>query len=416
MPLKRELSLWEVTLCGIGIILGAGIYALIGEGAAFAQNAVWLSFAIGAVIAGLTGLSYAELSSMYPKTGAEYEYATHAFGRRTAFFTGWLVIFASILGATTVSIGFGNYFSAFFGLPWLFGAVLIIALSAAVLLAGVQQSVRLGAIITLIEVAGLAFIIFIGLPHAGNMNFTQIPSLGGVLSGAVIVFFAFLGFEEIVRLAEETKNPEKIIPRSLIIALVVSTVLYVLVAIAAVSVVSWQALAESGSPLAMIAETIAGSNAFYVLSVIALFSTANTVLLVMLAASRLFYGITEGHILPNALRKTWKNGVPWVAVLVTAALSLAALAIGSIGVVASAVNFALFMIFIVMNVSIIKLRFSKPEAERPFRVPWTIGKVPVLPVFGIIFTLVLIASIEGPVLLAGFGVAGLGALIALVFD
>ncbi len=416
MPLKRKLSLWEVTLCGIGIILGAGIYALIGEGAAFAQNAVWLSFVAGAIIVALTGLSYAELSSMYPKAGAEYEYATQAFGKRMAFFTGWLVIFASIMGATTVAIGFGNYFSAFFGINWLFGAVLIILLSTIVLLTGVQQSARMGAIITLIEAFGLIFIIFIGLPFAVNLRFLQLPKISGILSGAVIVFFAFLGFEEIVRLAEETKNAEKTIPRSLILALMISTILYVLVAIAAVSAVNWQELAVSGSPLALVAKNIAGKKAFSMLAVIALFSTANTVLLVMLAASRLLYGISERHALPNALRKTSKKGVPWIAVLATTVLSLAFLSIGRIGFVASAVNFALFLIFIIMNLSIIKLRFSKPKTRRPFKVPIAIGKIPMLPVLGIIFTLVLIASIELPVLLIGLTVSVLGAIIAMVFE
>jgi len=287
MALKRNLSLIEVTLCGIGIILGAGIYALIGEGAALAGNAVWLSFAVSALIAGITGLSYAELSSMYPEAGAEYDYAEQAFGKKAAIFAGWLAIFAGIIGATTVSIGFGNYFGAFFSIPWFYGTFLIIAASAGVLLIGVQQSARIGAIITLIESAGLVYIIYLGVPYIGNVNVLEMPSTSGVLGGAVIVFFAFLGFEEMVRLAEETKEPKKTMPRALILAIVLSTILYILVAISAVNIVGWEALAASESPLALVAEAAAGSTAFGILSIIALFATANTVLLVMLTASRL---------------------------------------------------------------------------------------------------------------------------------
>jgi len=416
MALKRELSLIEVTLCGIGIILGAGIYALIGEGAALAGNAVWLSFAVSAAIAGITALSYAELSSMYPRAGAEYDYAEQAFGRKAAFIAGWLALFAGLLGATTVAIGFGNYFGAFFSLPWLYGTILIILASAAILFVGVQQSARIGAIITLIEAAGLLYIIYLGVPFIGSVNVLEMPSVSGILSGAVIVFFAFLGFEEMVRLSEETKEPKKTMPRALILAIVFSTILYILVSISAVSIVGWEALAASSSPLALVAEAAAGNTAFGILSVIALFATANTVLLVMLTASRLLYGISESHALPNVLRKTWKNGVPWVAIVVTTILSLAFLALGRIDFVASATNFALFVAFILMNCAVIWLRFSKPKIHREFRTPFSIRKVPILPVLGILFTFVLILNIELNVLVIGIVITGIGVLITLFFE
>ena len=237
-----------------------------------------------------------------------------------------------------------------------------------------------------------------------------------MLGGAVIVFFAFLGFEEMVRLAEETKEPKKTMPRALILAIVLSTILYVLVAISAVSIVGWEALAASNSPLALVAEAAAGNTAFGILSIIALFSTANTVLLVMLTASRLLYGISESHALPNVLHKTWKNGTPWVAIAVTTILSLAFLALGRIDFVASTVNFALFAVFILMNCAVIWLRFSKPELHREFRVPLSIGKFPVLPVLGILFTLALIANINPEVLAIGLVVTAIGAVIALVAE
>jgi len=417
MPLKKELSLIEVTLCGVGLILGAGIYALIGAGAGYAGNAVWLSFALGAMIAGLSGLSYAELVSMYPNASAEYEYSRNAFGRKTAFIVGWLVIFASIVGATVVSIGFGGYFAGFFGMPWFYGALLIIGVSTAVLLVGVKQSAQVGAIITLIEAGGLAFIIFIGLPYLGSQNVVELPSISGVLTGAAVVFFAFLGFEEIARLSEETKNAISVIPKAIILSVVISTIFYILVAISAVSVIGWQALAESSAPLADVARAAAGNETFYILSVVALFSTANTVLLVMLAGSRFLYGLSKDDAIPNVFGTlSVKTSVPWIAVIATGILAAAFLPLGSIGFVASAVDFTLFATFILINLSLIKLRYSKPGFKRHFRVPLSIGKMPVLPVAGIALTLVLMANIEPGAFVIGLAVTAVGVVIALLFE
>ncbi|MFH1234986.1 MAG: APC family permease [Candidatus Diapherotrites archaeon] len=416
MPLKKEFSLLELTLCGMGIILGAGIYALIGQGAAAAGNAVWLSFAFSALIAATTGFSYAELSSMYPEAGAEYDYSRHAFGKKIAFFTGWLVMFASILGATTVAIGFGGYFGAFFSVQPIYGAIAIIAASTVILLFGVSMSAKLGAIVTLIEAGGLLFIIFVGLPHIGSFDIASVPSAQGVLSGAVIVFFAFLGFEEMARFSEETVDAKKVMPKALMLAIAGSTILYVLVAIAAVSVVGAPALAQSDSPLATVAQAASGPQAFYLLSVIALFSTANTVLLVLLAASRFLYGISKEHALPPALHIVSGNGVPWVAVIVTGFLALAFLAIGKIDFVASAVDLSLFLVFLIINSALIKLRFSHPHAERPFKSPFSVFGIPLMALAGMVFTSILLFSIRDPrIFEAGLVVAATGIIATFLF-
>ncbi len=415
MPLKRELSLLELTLCGVGIIVGAGIYAIIGKGAALAGNALWLSFALAAVIAATTGLSYAELSSMYPKAGAEYDFAKHAFGNKAAFIVGWLVIFASIVGAATVAIGFGNYLEKFLGINWLYGAILIIVLSTTVMLAGIKLSASVASFITLIEVAGLLFIIFIGVPSIGNVNLLEANSINGILGAAALVFFAFIGFEEIARLAEETKQASKVVPKALLLSIAITTLLYILVSISAVSLVGWEALAKAKNPLAIVASKAAGSFAFSALSIIALFSTANTVLLVMLAASRIMYGMSQEHALPNVLHRLAK-GVPYVSIIVTGVLSLAMLSFGSIEFVAKAVDFALFIVFIIINLSLIKLRYEKPEAERPFRVPFSFGRMPLIPVAGILFTLVLATSVELEVMVFGIAVTIAGLIIAILYE
>ncbi len=140
VELKRELGLFEVTLSGVGIIVGAGIYALIGKAAGLAGNSVWLSFAISALIAVFTRLSYAELSSMFPKAGAEYVYALNAFGKRAAFVAGWLIIFSGVIAASTVALGFAGYFDALFDFPPVLSAIILIAVLSFIIFYGIKES------------------------------------------------------------------------------------------------------------------------------------------------------------------------------------------------------------------------------------------------------------------------------------
>jgi APA family basic amino acid/polyamine antiporter len=409
IPLKRELGLFEVTLSGIGIILGAGIYALIGKGAALAGNALWLSFAISAVIAVFTGLSYAELSAMFPKAGAEFEYVNHAFGVRAAFVIGWLIIFSGLIGASTVALGFAGYASALTGIsPSLLSVGLIIALSL-LLTRGVRLSAIFAVLFTLVEVGGLILIILLGIPSLGKVDYLEMPlGIPGVLTAASLVFFAYIGFEDVVKLAEETREPERNIPRGLLMAMGVSILLYILVSIAAVSVAGWEALAASDAPFAMVAGLALGSGASLLLSGIALFATANTVLLMLLASSRISYGMADAGHLPARLAYVHRtHGTPVRAtLLVGAGACLFALA-GDIGFAAELTNFTLFLTFTVINATVILLRIRHPRLHRPFRVPGALGRVPILPVAGAVASVLLLARLN-PVVL------GLGAVLVAV--
>ena len=281
--LKRELGLVEATLCGVGIILGAGIYALVGKTAGMAGNAVWISFLIAAIVAAFTGLSYAELSSMFPKSGAEYVYTKKAFGKNIAFLVGWLVIVSGIIASTAVALGFAGYFAALFNTPIIPVAIALLLLSSLLLFYGIKQSVKVAVIFTLVEAAGLLLIIIVGLPYIGSVNYFEMPSLGGVFSAAALIFFAFIGFEEMVRLSEETKKPKKTIPTALVVAIAITTIIYMLVGLSAVGILGWEALGSSDAPLADVANAaLPGTGG--ILSIIALFATANTVLLLLLAA------------------------------------------------------------------------------------------------------------------------------------
>jgi len=407
--LRRDLGLVEVTLSGIGIILGAGIYALIGRGAALAGNALWLSFGISAVIAVLTGLSYAELSSLYPRAGAEYEYVKRSFGKRAAFVIGWLIILSGVIGASAVALGFAGYASALTRWSPALLSIGIIAGLSLLLMWGVRISALVAIVFTFIEVAGLVLVIAIGIPFLGRVNYLAMPlGIPGVLSAAALVFFAYIGFEDVVKLAEETREPTKNIPRGLLLAMAVSIALYILVALSAVSVAGWEALAGSDVPFAVVAGDAFGGGASLLLSGIALFATANTVLLMLLAASRISYGMADAGHFPALFGYVHrKRGTPvWATVAVGAGACLFSLA-GDIGFTAGLTNFTLFLTFAVINAAVILLRFRHPRMARPFKVPGAVAGVPLLPVLGVITSVALLSQLD-------LSVMGLGALLVLI--
>lgn len=413
--LSRSLGLAEITLSGIGIVLGAGIYALIGTAAAGAGNAVWLSFAISAVIALFTALSYAELSSMYPKAGAEYDYTSAALGDYVAFIVGWMIIFAGILGAATVALGFGGYFHELFGIGQIPAAVALIGVLTVVLFIGVKESAGVAGLFTLIEGVGLVLVIIAGLPRLGSVDYLEMPlGISGVFTATALVFFAYQGFEEMVKFSEETLDPQKTVPKALMIALVVCTALYILVCISAVSVVGWEGLAGSDAPFAEVATVAWGPRAADLLSAIALFATANTVLLMLLASSRIGYGMARSGSLPALFSRVHPTRkTPYPAILAAALGAVLFLFAGDIGFIANATNFTIFVTFMIVNLSVIILRFRSPEAVRPFRVPGSIGRIPVLPLLGIGTSLFLFFQLTPEILAIGALIVIIGGIAAL---
>jgi basic amino acid/polyamine antiporter, APA family len=423
--LKKELSLWHVTLCGVGIIIGAGIYTLVGKAAGMAGNMVWLSFILAALAASTTGLSYAELSSVFPRAGAEFTYAKKAFGKRIGFVVGFMTLFSGIIASSAVALGFAGYFSAVFGTNIAITAVVLIILICALLFYGVKQSVWLAIIFTLIEAAGLIMIIFIGLPFlvSANINFLEVPPMGltSVVGAAALIFFAFIGFEDMVNLAEDTKNPKKNMPRAVILAIFVTTIIYVLVGLAAVSIMPWQDLAVSNAPLAEVAQlgmnTYGFDNeALIILGAIALFATANTVLLLLMAMSRIAYGMGRAHSLPKVFAIVHsKRHTPWISIIVVGLLAMGFALIGKIESVANLANFVVFTVFIMVNLSMLKLRFSMPDKKRGFRVPLNIGKFNLVALVGIGINLYLLSNIEIELILYGIGLIIVGFLLEWYF-
>jgi len=403
--LRRELGLFEVTLSGVGIILGAGIYVLIGQAAGLAGNALWLAFGLSAIIALLTGLSYAELSSMFPKSAAEYDYVANAFNTRLAFVIGWMVFLSGVLAAATVALGFAGYFSALTGSPLILSAVAILLLLTGLLVYGVKETARVAVVSTLLEMAGLIIIIAIGLPHLGSVNYLEMPQgFSGLFAASALIFFAYQGFESMVKFSEETKSPETIVPKALILAVVICVVFYILVALSVVSVMGWEQLSVSKAPFADIVSGTLGPDAAILIAIIALFATANTVLMSMYASSRILYGMAGSYRLTAGFARVHPGRrTPLTAILFCGILSIVLLFAGDIAFIANVTNFMLFVTFIAINAAVIFLRYSSPEFPRPFRIPFSVGKLPLIPLFGLVFCIFLLAQQELSVL--GLGVA-----------
>jgi APA family basic amino acid/polyamine antiporter len=392
--LEKSLGLFETTMYGVGIILGAGIYALLGEGAGIAGNSIWLSFAIAAVVAAFTGLSYCELSSMVPKEAAEYNYAKKAFGRGKAFIVGWVLMLAMIIAPAAVSFGFAAYFGQVFGTAMVPVALTIIVAFSVLNIWGIKESSSFNIVATLIEAGGLVLVIIIGMFFFNpNVDLTFSPTgFYGTMSGAALIFFAFIGFQDITNLAEETRDAKRIIPRAVLLSLVISTVLYILVAIAAVSVVGWEALSTSGAPMSMILGNVLGPNAALMMSVIAMFSTGNTILICLIVASRMMYGMARDSALPTMLSKVnHRTRTPMLAILVTMLAALGFVLLGNLSFVAKLTTASIFVSFLFVNSSLIALRYKSPDEERAFKVPLNIGKFPVIAGLGLISAVVMLA-------------------------
>lgn len=412
LTLRRDLGLFQATVAGVGIILGAGIYALIGVAAATAGNAVWLSFVAAALVAAFTGLSYAELSSMFPKDSSEFLYAEKAFGERIGFIAGYLVIIAEVIAVAAVALGFAGYFSRLFNADFIvLIALLCIAFFSFVNFWGMKQSAWLNVIFTAIETFGLIAIILFGFKFFGKVDYFEMASgFSGIFKSAALIFFAYLGFDSMVKLSEETKNPRRTIPLALILAIIITTVIYIMVALSAVSILGWEKLGASNAPLADVAAAAFGSNAFIILSIIALFSTSNTVLILLVTTSRMIYGMARDFNNKLLSRIHESRRTPYVAVLITGILSALFVLFGDISLVAGITDFAIFLVFLIVNLSLIVLRY-KNKSKRGFKVPLNIGKFPVIALLGVLSTLLMMFYLELIVALGAIGLALLGFVV-----
>lgn len=417
--LERVLGLGQVTASGVGIIVGAGVYVLIGSATALAGPRVWVAFVAAAVLSALTGLAYAELASMFPTAGAEFEYARNVYPARVAFLVGWVMVSGLVVAAAAVALGFGHYARRFVDVPEWLAALVLLASVAVVAGSGIRRSAALTVVLSLVQVGGLVYVITIGVPHLGQVDLLDGAGTGagGILSAAALVFFAFIGFDEVITLAEETRDPTRTIPRALLLSLGISTLLYVGVALTAVSVVGAGALGSSHQPLALVLDHTLGGRGADALAVIALIATTNTTLLCLTAASRLQYGMASARALPRPFaRVSRRSHVPVVALATAAAVAAAFVMLRDLSLVASVTDFAVYLVFVAVDLAVIILRIREPDRARPFRIRGCVGRVPVVPVLGLVAVLVMVPALRGAALGLGLALVALGVVVDLLVN
>ncbi len=418
--LKRGMGLFHLTMYGVGLILGAGIYVLIGEAAGFAGDSLWIAFVLGSIVALFAGLSYAELSSIFPKAAAEYTFVKNAFKNNFfAFIIGWLTAITSMITAATVALGFGGYFSEFLNIPIVISAIALIGILSIVNFIGIKESSWTNTVFTIIEAAGLILIIIIGftISEPEPVNYFESPTgFSGIVIAFVLIFFAFIGFEDIANIAEEVRNPKKIIPRAIILAVMISGIIYVLVSLAVVRVINWEDLSSSAAPLADVAKRGLGAQGHIIFSGIALFAITNTVLITLVAGSRMIYGMAREKSFPHILAKVHsKTKTPWLAIIVIMLIAIGFSIIGDIVIVANITVFAVVITFAAVNLSVIVLRYTEPNIERKFRIPINIGKFPVLPMVGLGISVYMAFQFQMEVVLVGLVIIGIGAIFYLLY-
>ncbi|MCV0430795.1 amino acid permease [Nitrosopumilus sp.] len=417
--LKRHMGLFHLTMYGVGLILGAGIYVLIGEAAGFAGNSMWISFLLGAIVAVFAGLSYAELAALFPKAAAEYTFVKNAFKNHFfGFIIGWLTAITSIIVAATVSLGFGGYLTQFIDLPITVGAIFLIGVLSIVNFIGIKESAWANTIFAIITAAGLVLIIILGftIEPIESVDYFEAPNgITGIILAFVLIFFAFIGFEDMANVAEEVRRPQKTIPRAIILSIVITGVIYILVSLSVVRILSWEELSVSSAPLADVAHSVLGINGNITISLIALFATASTVLITLVAGARILYGMAESNSLPQFFGKIHhKTKTPWIAVVGILITSVGFTFVGDIVIIANIVVFAVVITFTAINLAVIVLRYTEPTLERPFKVPINVGKFPILPMFGFITTVYMTLQFEIEIVFVGIAIIGIGSILYLI--
>lgn len=394
--LKRVLGLGDIIIFGVGAIVGAGIYAIIGKAAGLAGNTLWLSFSIAAVVALLTGLSYAEFVSRFPDAGGSFEYVSQSFNRKTALYLSVIMLFTGIVAPAAIAISFSEYLNRIWEIPAWTATVGIIALMGAINIIGSQESSWFNTLATIITLVGLGAVIWFAVPEWGSHDLFKLPDAGfiGIFGGAALIFFSYVGFEDLVKMAEEVKNPEKVMPRGIVISGLIVLVFYVLIAISASSVLGPDELAESKGPLAQVLQSVAGKTWVTILIVVALFATSKTILSNILGASRLLFDIARdsGFSFMNKLTQVDKGrGTPTFAILAVSSIVVAFSLIGNLKIVASLSNIFVFSLFILVNISLIRYRKVHDKGEKPaFRVPLNVANIPIPTVIALVGLIVLL--------------------------
>lgn len=423
--LHRSIGPFQLTLYALGSMIGSGIYGLIGKAAGQAGNAVWLAFLTALAAALLTAMSYASLGSRYPRAGGAAYVTERAFGSPFfGFMVGIALVCSGLTSVATQAKIFSANMLALFSLeawpPWLCALGFVLFLTG-IVFRGIRESMWVNVASTLIEAAGLLIVISAGLSFWGSVNYLETPperaadGLGLiVLQASVLTFFAFIGFEDAINVAEECKDPGRTIPIGLASATVLAALLYVAIAITVVSVVPWRELSTAPSPLTEVMRRAAPGFPPWIMTAIALFSVGNTALVNYVTASRLVYGMARQGLLPERLGLVHEvRATPHIAISVLFVVLVPLILIGGIGDLAAATVLLLLIVFLSVNGALFVLKRRSGEPKGMFEIPAFVPALGFLSCAVLLVTRIASGDGTAPALALGM-IAGAAALYALV--
>jgi len=428
--LVRHLGALNLTLLGVGCVIGAGIFVLTGTAAALhAGPAVALSFVISAFGCLLAGLCYAEFASMIPVSGSAYTYGYATMGEFLAWIIGWDLILEYLFGAATVAVGWSGYVTSFlsdFGIhlpaaisqsPFIFDingwhatgaiinfpAVFIVVIMSTLLIIGIKESAKFNNIIVLIKVVVILLFIGFGISHIDVANWTPFVPVNtgawgdfgwsGILTGAGVVFFAYIGFDAISTMSQEAVNPKRDMPIAILSSLLICTILYIGVSLTLTGIVNYKELNVS-APIAVAIDK-AGASLLWLRPIIkigAIAGLSSVVLVLLLGQSRVFFSMASDGLLWKSFGKTHsKFKTPHITTMVTGCFAGLFAGIFPIGLLGELVSIGTLLAFVIVCVGIIIMRKTEPDAPRSFRTPW----VPFVPILGALICFAQMASLPG---------------------
>jgi basic amino acid/polyamine antiporter, APA family len=447
--LKRTLTAFDLTLLGIGAIIGTGIFVLTGTAAANqAGPAITVSYVLAGLACGFAALCYAEFAAMIPIAGSAYAYAYATLGEIIAWMIGWDLILEYAVASMTVAIGWSGYFQrilAGFGMPlpaWMAAApgtapgavvnlpaIVIVLLITALLVIGVRESVRFNAAMVSIKLAAVLFFIVAGVKFVKPENWSPFAPYGwsGVMAAAAVVFFAYIGFDAVSTTAEEAKNPKRDLPIGIIASLVICTVLYIIVAgilsgIVPVAHYRTSEAALPGTAIVPLEQSTAFLNApvAYALHVInqdwsaglisagAVAGITSVLLVMLMGQPRIFFSMSRDQLLPAAVSKVHPRfGTPYITTIITGVVVALFAALTPINAVAEMTSIGTLFAFVVVCAAVMMLRVKRPDAHRPFRVPFGY----LFPVLGVLSCLYLMLSLPAVTWVRFLGWLDLGMMI-----
>ena len=365
--LKKQLGTLQILLYGVGTMLGAGIYVLVGKVAQYSGTLAPLSFLIARVLAGMTAYSYSLLAPKFPKSGGEIVYVKKAFNsKRLASLVGWGVIFTGFISAAAILKGFVGYLDVFIEIPDAFVIIFSMVVLAVLAIWGIGESLNVIGFITLVEVVGLLFVIFIAgldaekLTSQFSLMFIEAPGYDvfAVFQGAFLAFYAFVGFEDLANVAEEAKNPKKSMPVAIMGSLIIALLLYIAVAVVAVTSLPLNVLSETNAPMADIV-AIKGQQYVYAISVISLVAVLKGVLAQVIMGSRVLYGMAGQNNAPKLFHRLHTKFRTPLPATIAIAIGIVVLAIFvPIVQLANTTSYIIISVFALVNFSQVKLAFN----------------------------------------------------------